>query len=538
MFLRTLIGLYSLRLPAHLVSALRARNNSVIGFLRWFHSQRSLALPKGARNQDASQLTRTIQLFVLVWALLVAILFLQWYKGGQQGYWAYALGLFIAYPIIVTYGLALFEGVGQFAQNVVHPKRLGKSMVATVLEWQVRRLRKKHRLTVVAVAGSVGKTSTKRAIADMLGQHYRVQYEKGNYNDRLTVPLIFFGLRAPHVLNVFGWMRVFGAIESAIPQPYPYDVVVVELGTDAPGQMEKFAYLKPDLTVLTSIAPEHMQNFPSLDAVAAEELQVFAYSKKMLVNSDDIDAKYLQKLRYLSYGQNKADYQIKAIANGIASQTLEVVYKRAKLSANSSCLGRPGAKSVGAAMAVAHILGLSSSAIREGVAGLAPVAGRLQVLPGIRKSSLIDDTYNANPTSMLAALDLLYSAKTKQRIAILGSMNELGAYTKEAHMLVGSYCDPKKLDLVVTIGEDASHWLAPKARAAGCEVHTFASPYSAGNFVAKRLKEGAIVLAKGSQNNVFAEESLKKLLKHPSDSSKLVRQAAPWLTLKRKLFRG
>ncbi|MBP9852861.1 hypothetical protein KBC77_02630 [Candidatus Saccharibacteria bacterium] len=462
---------------------------------------------------------------------------MQWYKGEQAGYWAFAVALFLAYPLVLTYSLAIFEGVGQIAQNLLHPKKFGKHLLASILESQVRRLRKKHRFTVVAVAGSVGKTSTKTAVAQVLGQRYRVLYQRGNYNDRLTVPLIFFGISAPNVLNVFAWMRRLGAIESAISQPYPYDVVVVELGTDVLGQMRQFAYLKPDLTVLTSIAPEHMQNFTSLDDVAAEELQVFTYSKKVLANIDDIAPKYLAKLQFASYGYGKSDYRISTKAQGIQPQTLTVTYKRTKLTTRSAILGEPGAKSVTAAMATAHMLGMPSTEIVEAVASVNPVAGRLQLLEGKRESILIDDTYNASPSAVQAALKLLYSVKSTQRIALLGSMNELGVHSKLAHQAVGSACDPKKLDIVVVVGQEAGRWLAPKARAMGCEVHVFTSPYAAGNFVAKRLKKGAVVLAKGSQNGVFLEEALKPLIKHPSDTAKLVRQNQAWAIAKKKAFR-
>jgi len=91
-------------------------------------------------------------------------------------------------------------------------------------------------------------------------------------------------------------------------------------------------------------------------------------------------------------------------------------------------------------------------------------------------------------------------------------MNELGDYSRTAHEEVGAYCKSDKLDLVVTIGPDAAKFLAPAARAAGCKVKTFDSPYLAGTYVREHLQKEAVVLAEGSQNRVFAEESLKSLL--------------------------
>jgi UDP-N-acetylmuramoyl-tripeptide--D-alanyl-D-alanine ligase len=160
----------------------------------------------------------------------------------------------------------------------------------------------------------------------------------------------------------------------------------------------------------------------------------------------------------------------------------------------------------------------------------------MQILPGVKGSTIIDDSYNASPAAVEAALDVLYAAKAPQRIAILGNMNELGDYSQEAHEEVGRYCQPDKLDLVVTIGADAEKYLVPAAREAGCRVEAFSSPYDAGRKVLSEMKTGAVVLAEGSQNRVFAEESLKILLDNPEDAKKLVRQSDYWMKIKRGQF--
>ncbi|HEX7633058.1 MAG TPA: Mur ligase family protein [Candidatus Saccharimonadales bacterium] len=418
-------------------------------------------------------------------------------------------------------------------------KTLGKSFLSARLEAQVKKLRKAHQFQVIAVAGSVGKTSTKLAIASMLAGQKRVRFQEGNYNDRLTVPLIFFGQTEPGIFNVAAWLKILGANRRAIKRDYPYDYVVVELGTDGPGQMEQFAYLQPDLVVLTSIADEHMEYFKTLDAVAAEELQAATYAKKLLVNADDVDPKYLDGLTYKSYAAaSNADYMIgglQAIKLGVTKATLSIPGEPS-LFAELHILGKQGAKIALAAAATAHLLGFDAAAIRQGIAGLEPFAGRMQILPGIKDSTLLDDTYNASPIAVKAALDTLYAAKAPHRIAILGSMNELGEGSAAAHQAIGSYCDPKRLDLVVTIGEQAGSYLGPAASKQGCAVKSFIGPYEAGAYVAQNLQTGSIILAKGSQNGVFAEEALKSLLKNPEDAQKLVRQSPYWLAQKQAQF--
>jgi UDP-N-acetylmuramoyl-tripeptide--D-alanyl-D-alanine ligase len=189
-----------------------------------------------------------------------------------------------------------------------------------------------------------------------------------------------------------------------------------------------------------------------------------------------------------------------------------------------------------AAVACADLLGISSTDIAKGLSAIKPVPGRMQPLKGIKHSLLLDDSYNASPEATKAALDTLYKLKGSQKIALLGNMNELGDYSQEAHEEIGAYCDPKQLDLVVTLGPDANSFTAYKAIQKGCNVKTVDSPYAAGKFIAQNLKDHAVILVKGSQNGVFAEEALKYLLADAADKSKLVRQSAAWLRKKQEQF--
>jgi UDP-N-acetylmuramoyl-tripeptide--D-alanyl-D-alanine ligase len=417
-------------------------------------------------------------------------------------------------------------------------KKLGKALLCRLLEAQVKRLRRRNDFQIVAVAGSVGKTSTKLAIARLLASHSKVRYQDGNYNDRLTVPLVVFGQSEPGIFNIVAWTKILLANRRILRQAYDYDVVIVELGTDGPGQLHKFAYLHPDLIVITAVAPEHMEFFRTVDAVAQEELVPLSFSKQVLLNVDDIAVQYLPQAAYNGYGENqKAQYRLVGYKQqGLQNQQLELSLHTDRLQVTVPLLGKPGAKVILAAAAVADLFGWSAADIKAGLAAIQPVAGRMNILPGLSDSVLIDDTYNASPTATIAALDVITQAEAKQRIAILGSMNELGAQSQAEHTAIGAYCDPKKLDLVVTIGAEAEKYLAPAAEKAGCTVKSFASPYQAGVYVKGQLKPGAVVLGKGSQNGVFAEEALKILLRHPTDSPQLVRQSAYWLSVKQKQF--
>lgn len=537
MFFRSIAGLYSWNLPLALVVQLRRQRYSGRKLLGWFWHT-------GTFRADDAALTTDRSWAVLIWLGMLAQiglgigLLVDWARYGTAGTWEFGAALLLSYPLVWAHLVALAASIGWLVYAIIHPKKAGRALVCSVLEAQVRHLRRKYTFKVVAVSGSVGKTSTKLAIADLLGQNLRVRHQAGNYNDRVTVPLVFFGLEEPNILNVFAWLKIFTANARTIRQGYPYDVVVVELGTDGPGFMAEFAYLQPDIAAVTAVSPEHMEFFGTLDAVAVEELTVFDYARTVLVNADDIAGQYLAGRDFSEYSllSEHAEYGARRKAQTLSGQTLEVRLPEGSFSAKVAYLGEQGAKVVLAAVAVAGLLKVPRTDIAAGLPQLAPFAGRMQVLPGIKGSTLIDDTYNASPLAVCAALDVLYAAKTKQRIAILGSMNELGDYSEQAHYEVGDYCDPAKLELVVTIGRDAKQWLAPAAQKQGCKVVSFDSPYEAGEYVAARLRAGAVVLAKGSQNGVFAEEAVKSLLNDPADTGKLVRQSPYWLARKAEQF--
>lgn len=419
------------------------------------------------------------------------------------------------------------------------PKEIGRQVVLSILGRQVKQLRASHKFKVIAVAGSAGKTSTKSAIAQVLGTKLKVRWQSGNYNDPVTVPLVFFDETEPSLYNVAAWLRLFKRNQQAIEE-FDQDVVVVEVGTDGPGQMERFSkYLKADIGVLTAIAPEHMEFFGTLDNVASEELMLASFSQELLINSDLIDVKYRKRLKKTTDFaiDQKAAFRLTGINLKnkkhafIARKKGRQMYK-----ASVKLLSKNQLYSVAAATATASKLGFKNNEIEKAVAKIEPVNGRLNPLKGVKNSTILDDSYNSAPEAALAALETLYKIRAPQKIAILGSMNELGNYSEEAHRLVGEFCDPKQLDLVVTIGRDSGRWLAQVARDKGCSVKSYDNPYAAGAYVKGKIKNRALILVKGSQNGVFAEEAVKILLKSKKDASKLTRQSPAWVAAKDKQF--
>lgn len=419
-----------------------------------------------------------------------------------------------------------------------------KKFIQKRLEALAKRYFKKKNIKLVVVTGSVGKTSTKMAIATVLGERYAVRVNEGNHNTHMSAPLAMLGIEYPeNVHSISAWIAVWRAAHIRLRQDDDVEVVVQELGTDNPGDIARFGkYLRPDIAVVTAVSPEHMEFFGNIHEVAREELSVASYSMLTIINRDDINqdyAKYADTHEINTYGLSaEAEYRIvlepSSPLDGRIGQLIAPEWD--KLPVNLQVVGNQGVKAAAAAAVVGAKLGLTSQQVAVGMSKIRPVKGRMTILRGLEDSILIDDTYNASPLAVHAALDTLYAIESPQRIVILGSMNELGASSPQAHEEVGKYCDPTKLEWVVTIGAEAEKYLAPAAAANGCQVKSFQSPYRAGGFVHSVLKQNAVVLAKGSQNGVFAEEALKILLHATEEESSLVRQSEFWLGVKREQF--
>jgi UDP-N-acetylmuramoyl-tripeptide--D-alanyl-D-alanine ligase len=519
--------------PARLVALYRRAEGPGRYLTRYWSTQQFADIPVD-RSQSYRPLRWLLGIGMLAQAIAGIVVCFHGFSGDKSAGLLIGLAVILSAPLVWAHLLFILA----LGWRALHVKAYAKNWLCNVFEAQVKSLREQNDFTVIAVAGSVGKTTTKLAIANLLqaaGQ--RVRFQEGNYNDRLTVPLVLFGQTQPGLYNILAWQKIWWRNHQMLRQAYPYDVVVVEFGIDGPGQMEDFAYLRPELAVVTAVSEEHMAFFKTLDVVAREELKVFDFSKQVLVNTDDVATEYLQRDSYESYGINSGTYRADLVGEVSAEgQGLQLNLGGSKVSASVRLLGTQGAKAVIAAATVGHLLGLEDDIVAAAASELRPFAGRMQLLEGVRNSTIVDDTYNASPRAVTAALDVLYEMEAPQRVAILGSMNEMGELSPALHEEVGAYCDPAKLDYVVTIGTDAKSYLAPAAKKAGCTVKSFMSPHKAGAFVAKELKPHAAILAKGSQNGVFAEESLKPLLQNPADISKLVRQSPYWLKIKQKQF--
>ncbi len=421
-----------------------------------------------------------------------------------------------------------------------------KQIIQKQLEKHVQKYFQKHpEVKLVAVGGSVGKTSSKTAIATVLSRQLRVRMAEGNLNTHMSVPLAILGIDYPeNIRSISSWLAVFRAARKRIHDPTDVDVIVQELGTDRIGEMAHFGtYLSPDIGVVTAVVPEHMEYFKTLDTVAEEEMSLANYSKKALLNRDMIDTKYAKDLtnaQMATYGRTSAaEYRIEtedfSLDYGFKTNLFAPNFAEA-VPAYVRVVGEHSLLPVTAALAVAVELGLDQANIVDGIEDIEPVKGRMNVLRGVKHSVLIDDSYNSSPDSAAAALQTLYSMDAPQLIALLGSMNELGDMSEHAHTALGELCDASLLAWVVTVGEEAEKYIAPAAKARGCQVKSFSNAIDAGAFINSVIEENAVVLAKGSQGGIYLEEALKILLHETHDDHELVRQSESWQKIKQDFF--
>lgn len=421
-----------------------------------------------------------------------------------------------------------------------------KMFIQKKLESYVKTYFIKHpEIKLIAVTGSVGKTSTKIAIATVLSERFRVRLQEGNHNTDMSSPLAILGIEYPeNIRSIVSWLSVFRAAKDRIKMPTDVDVIVQELGSDRIGQVSYFGtYLNPDISVITAISPEHMEYFKTMDAVAREELSIANFSKWILINRDDIDgeyAKYLTSSNVNTYGTTAAaeyhyistDYTIDGGYSGnfIAPELPNPVPATIKV------LGEHTLRPAIAAAAIAVKLGMNVTEISNGLNKVHSIPGRMNALHGVDESIIIDDTYNSSPLAAESSMRVLYQITVPQRIAVLGDMNELGDMSAVEHEKIGKLCDPNQLAWVVTVGDQAEKFLAPAAKARGCQVKSFKSAVLAGAFVRSVLEKGAAILFKGSESNIYLEEAVKEVLHSSDDEQKLVRQSSDWLRIKNDFF--
>jgi UDP-N-acetylmuramyl pentapeptide synthase len=431
-----------------------------------------------------------------------------------------------------------------------------KTLIQKRLMKLARKVVQTQKPIVVAVTGSVGKTSTRTAVATVLASKMRVRTAEGNYNNEIGVPLTILGMKSPG-RSVIGWMKVFAQgnrLARKKDDAYP-EALVLEYGIDRPGDMEKLCEMAPpDVSVLTAVSPVHAEFFGSVEALAAEKGVILKWTKTQgacVLNADDVAVLRMRdhcNAPAVTYGfsesadvraanetiETREDYSFD-IGEQFAETHFDLAVRGNSIpAALINLLGRPAVSASLAATAVGLHFGLSLDEMVAKLAEIPGMPGRLRPLPGIKGSLVLDDSYNAAPASMRASLDVLmqfHPVEGARRIAALGHMAELGPYSDDEHRAIGKFAAESVIDLLVIVGPVA-HGIREGALAAGMAedriVHVPTSE-EAGRYLDPVVKKGDVVLVKGSQS-ARMEKVTKDLMAEPIMAEKLlVRQTGKWL---------
>jgi alanine racemase len=393
---------------------------------------------------------------------------------------------------------------------------------AALSDWG-RHVLRKYRPQVVGITGSTGKTSVREATAAVLATGTNVFRNPSNFNGRFGLPIALAGLGPEH------------------------NVAVLELACDSYGEIAHLAEMtKPTIGVVTAVNHAHLAYLDSLEGIAQEKgrlVEALPPGGTAVLNYDDPRVRMMRErtqARVITYGMSPdADLvasDVRPDAEGLrlmlhlpGAGGMGLPGYPAKAEIRTRLIGRHHAYTLLAAIAVGLVCGVAWEEIVDALEDLRPNPGRLNALPGIGGAVILDDSYSANPASMVAGLQALREYPGDRHLAVLGGMSQLGGYAIEGHQRVAQVA-AASADLLVTLGERGA-WIARGAQEAGLRPDQVQVSYTAADvarYLQDRLGPGDVVLVKGDVDT-RTEQIVRLLLAAPErDSAALVRQEPGW----------
>lgn len=301
--------------------------------------------------------------------------------------------------------------------------------------------RKAFTKPVLAITGSSGKTTVKTMLADILRECGKVHATQGNFNNHIGVPLTLLQLNAEH------------------------DFAVIEMGASAIGEIAYLCSLAtPQVAMINNVMPAHIAGFGSLAGVAQAKGEIYQGLNQRNTAVINIDDQFSQQwlasthanIIRVSLHNSQADCYAENIHFAADSVQFNVVIKGCTQTIAMNVLGEHSVRNALMASAMAFSVGANLAAIQRGLAAFSPVGGRMSRHTGINNALIIDDSYNANPGSVRAALDVL-AVREGQRIMVLGDLGELGEKATDLHAQLGAYAKQKNIDHFFTLGVLTQH---------------------------------------------------------------------------------
>jgi UDP-N-acetylmuramyl pentapeptide synthase len=432
-------------------------------------------------------------------------------------------------------------------------KNIFKKIIFKILEWEARALLRRKKPKIIAITGSVGKTTTKDMVHTVLSSTYQTGKNPKSYNSEIGVPLAILGLSNAWN-SAFGWIsNIYSGLARLLTLNFNASIFpkwfVLEIGADHPGDIKKICkWLKPEIGIVTGLGseiPVHVAFFSSIEQLVREKAELLISLPKegiAILNIDDArvwDMRGLTRASIATFGFDQS-----ADVHGTNLKTIYEDNKPAGISFRvdhdgksipvrlMGVLGKGQAYAALAAITAGAMTDINHIKIIEALNMHPPAPGRMRILQGIESSVLIDDTYNSSPAAVRIALDVLHNLEIDEggrKIAVLGDMMELGQYEELEHKKVGEWLRGVA-DVIVCVGERA-RIIGNSALADGCEkrqVYFFTTSVEAGEFLRTYVGEKDVVLLKASQS-IRLEKATEILLADPTKAeSILVRQEKDW----------
>jgi UDP-N-acetylmuramoyl-tripeptide--D-alanyl-D-alanine ligase len=346
--------------------------------------------------------------------------------------------------------------------------------------------RDKYDIPVVGITGSVGKTSTKDMVACILAKQYEVLKTQGNFNNEIGLPLTLLNLDSTH------------------------EIAVIEMGMSGFGEISRLtAVAKPQIAVITNIGVSHIEKLGSQKGILKAKLEILEALKPgglVVLNGDDPLLRELNgklNFRTVYYGMDlEHDYTAKNYESlGELGTRFDIISGNQTYNVAIPVPGIHNVYNALAAIAVGVEMNIPMQVIIEGIAQYSPGNMRQNIV-SYNGMKIINDAYNASPQSMQASINVLEELCSKTRgIAVLGDMLEMGDMAKELHYSVGSFIKDKKIDYLITVGNESENIMKAVADSGNetIKLQHFKSNNEALEYIMSIIKEGDYILIKGSR---------------------------------------
>lgn len=436
-----------------------------------------------------------------------------------------------------------------------------KKFSSKILLWYLRKAVKlqlaKSKPVIIGIGGSAGKTSLCRILKNILKEKFRVKASEG-LNTETGIPLSILKI-PPRDYSFFDWIRIIILVPIRLLFNWEkYDYCIAEMAIDKPNDMRYLLkIIKPKIATLTNIALEHSEYFDSfvknkknhkkevMKLIEKEEgmlIKTLPANGVAVLNIDDeriarLKSKTKAKIIAVSIKNEKADFYVKNSKLDLKSLRLEILFRpkgKSALAQNYSLtIKRPLSNAyiytILLAIALASACGVKiKDAIKIIEKKFTLPGSRLSIFEGIKETIIIDSSYNAQPISMIDALDFLKRiSENKRKVAVLGDMRELGKEAKKEHEIVAEKIK-ETVDFPILIGPLMKRYVVPFLENAGKNYKWFENFTKAKEFIIKKIKRGDFILVKGSQNTLLLERVVEMILKEKKDKKNLCRQRPYW----------